>query len=205
MNTVKRTFTPSRLIQRSRARCKRIVARAAYFVRGSLASFPATHRIIWQFGLLCCLSLGAALASAGGDNGKQFKPTPNEQKVFELTNAERKKEDVAVLKWSDELSKIARAHSENMARQKKMDHVLDGKSPFDRIKATGMTYYYAGENVAWGPDNVGIPAVMVGWMNSEKHRENILSKDFTDIGIGIARNADGQIYFTQVFAKPKKK
>ncbi len=160
---------------------------------------------IKHLAFLCCVCLGAAFASAGGDNGNPFKHTANEEKVFELTNAERKKQDVSLLKLSAELSKIARAHSENMARQKKMDHVLDGKSPFDRIKATGMRYYYAGENVAWGPDNIGMPAVMDGWMNSEGHRKNILSKDFTEIGIGIARNADGQIYFTQLFAQPKKK
>ena len=151
------------------------------------------------------LSLGAAFASAGGDDGKAFKHTPNEVKVFELTNAERKKEDAAPLKLNAELSKIARAHSENMARQKMMAHNLDGKTPFDRMRAAGFAYSFAGENVGKGTPDVGLPTLMKAWMDSEGHRKNILSTDFTDLGIGIARAANGEIYYTQLFAKPKKK
>ena len=36
-------------------------------------------------------------------------------------------------------------------------------------------------------------------MESKPHRENILKKEYEDIGISIARNAKGQTYFTQVF------
>jgi uncharacterized protein YkwD len=164
-----------------------------------------TRKHFWPLGLICCLSLGAALASAGGEGSKAFKHTANEEKIFELTNAERKQEDAAPLKLNAELSKIARAHSENMARQGKMAHDLDGKTPFDRMRAAGFSYYFAGENVGKGTDNVTLPTLMKAWMDSEGHRKNILSTDFTEIGIGIASAADGQLYFTQLFAKPKKK
>jgi uncharacterized protein YkwD len=41
------------------------------------------------------------------------------------------------------------------------------------------------------------------WMSSTAgHKENMLNKDYTEIGIGIAADKDGQRYWTQVFAKP---
>ena len=43
------------------------------------------------------------------------------------------------------------------------------------------------------------------WMDSPEHKANILRDKFTEIGIGIARNAKGEVYYTQVFAAPKKK
>ena len=44
--------------------------------------------------------------------------------------------------------------------------------------------------------------IMKLWMASESHRKNILFPEFTQIGIGIARAKNGDLYFTQVFAKP---
>lgn len=165
----------------------------------------AKQRLPRSLALFVCLSCCVGLARAGGEDAKSFKHTPNEEKIFELTNAERKKEDVPPLKLNGDLSKIARAHSENMARQGEMAHNLDGKTPFDRIKATGLTYYFAGENVGKGTGDVTLPMLMKAWMDSEGHRKNILSKDYAEIGIGIARAPDGQLYYTQLFGKLKKK
>jgi uncharacterized protein YkwD len=41
--------------------------------------------------------------------------------------------------------------------------------------------------------------VVTAWMNSQGHRENILNSSFTDIGVGIAKNSSGSIYWTQMF------
>ncbi|MNP66206.1 Cysteine-rich secretory protein family protein [compost metagenome] len=55
-------------------------------------------------------------------------------------------------------------------------------SPFDMMKKYGISYRYAGENIAKGQKT---PAdVMKAWMNSEGHRANILSPNFTIIGVG---------------------
>ena len=40
-------------------------------------------------------------------------------------------------------------------------------------------------------------------MGSQQHRENILKREFREIGIGVARNEDGEIYYTQVFGTPR--
>jgi uncharacterized protein YkwD len=36
----------------------------------------------------------------------------------------------------------------------------------------------------------------------ESHRETILTSGFAEIGVGIAKNAMGQLYWTQVFGTP---
>jgi uncharacterized protein YkwD len=46
--------------------------------------------------------------------------------------------------------------------------------------------------------------IMKAWMDSKEHRANILMPEYTEIGLGIARDKTGQLYFTQVFAKPRK-
>src|SRR5437868_2107452 len=92
----------------------------------------------------------ALLGRAVSDEPKPpaFKLTNQEQTLLDLTNAERKKSDLAPLKPSALLFKAARAHSVNMAKQEKLDHELDGKTPFDRIKDVKYDYRAAGENIA---------------------------------------------------------
>src|SRR5947209_6901166 len=74
-----------------------------------------------------------------------------EQGVIDATNAERKKAGLAPLKANPKLTEAARAHALNMAKQDKLDHELDGKSPADRIRAAGYSGRHTGENIAWNP------------------------------------------------------
>ena len=130
-----------------------------------------------------------------------FKLSADEQAVLDLTNAERAKEKLAPLKANELLTKAAREHSANMAKRQKMDHVLDDKKPDDRLKAVGYQFTVMAENIATGQH---MPAEAIAtWMSSTAgHKENMLNKDYTEIGIGIAVDKDGQRYWTQVFAAP---
>jgi uncharacterized protein YkwD len=150
------------------------------------------------------LIIGCFSLLGAGEPAKPFQQTPDEVKLVELTNQERKKMDLASLKLNPALSKIARGHSENMARQAKMEHVLDNKGPFDRLRDAGYKYMRAGENIASG-QGVTLATIMKAWMDSKEHRANILLPEYTEIGLGIARDKTGQLYFTQVFAKPRTK
>lgn len=145
------------------------------------------------------LSLGVQ----GGEKQKSFQSSPVELKVFELTNQERKKKDIPLLKLSPVLSKVARAHSENMARQLKMEHKLDDKTPFDRLKEASYDFLAAAENIAMGDEQVALSVIMQAWMDSKDHRANILNAEYTEIGIGIARDKTGRLYYTQVFGRPQ--
>jgi len=153
-----------------------------------------TFRILIYF---MALILGTAANAA--DN-----PAPNltsdERALVDFTNRERAKQGLPPLSVNEQLMAAARGHSANMASQKLLAHVLDAKSEEDRIKELGYRYFEIGENVAWNdPDP---KAAVDAWMQSSPHRANILRKDFTEIGVGIARDERGQPYYTQDFGRP---
>jgi len=129
----------------------------------------------------------------------ELKLSKEEQGVIELTNVERKKAELPPLKANAQLMAAARSHAENMAKQDKLDHVLDEKKPADRVKDAGYRYGYVGENIAWNQDHP--KEVLEAWMNSQPHKENILKKDYEEIGVAVVKNAKGERYWVQVFAK----
>lgn len=118
-----------------------------------------------------------------------------EQQVVDLTNQERTKNGLPALKIDQELSKVAREKSSDMQRNNYFSHTSPTYgSPFDMMKQFGITYKAAGENIAKGQRSP--EEVVNAWMNSEGHRKNILSANFTHIGVGYV--AEGN-YWTQQF------
>ncbi|MDZ5607225.1 CAP domain-containing protein [Bacillus pseudomycoides] len=118
-----------------------------------------------------------------------------EQRVVELTNAERTKQGLPALKVDAELSKVARAKSEDMQKNNYFDHNSPTYgSPFDMMKKFGISYKSAGENIAQGQRTP--EEVVQAWMNSEGHRANILNNGYTHIGVGHVENGN---YWTQQF------
>lgn len=129
-------------------------------------------------------------------------PTADEKMIFAMINKEREKAGLAALEFESKLNRAARAHSLNMAKQNKLSHSLDGKGPPERLKDVGYRLRTFGENVAFGART---PAAAVQqWMTSQAHKENILTAEFTETGIGIANGPRGQKYYTQVFGTPAK-
>ena len=121
-----------------------------------------------------------------------------EKQVVTLVNQERAKVGLAPLKDNWELSRVARYKSEDMANKNYFSHTSPTYgSPFDMIKNFGIKYMAAGENIAMGQQTAA--SVMSSWMNSPGHKANILSKNFTEIGVGLAKNKNGTIYWTQQF------
>ncbi|MFS0562374.1 CAP domain-containing protein [Terribacillus sp. 179-K 1B1 HS] len=118
-----------------------------------------------------------------------------EQQVVDLTNKEREKAGLKPLKADAELSKVARAKSQDMADKGYFDHNSPTYgSPFDMMKSFGISYKTAGENIAQGQKTP--EEVVEAWMNSQGHRENILNPDYTNIGVGYVENGN---YWTQQF------
>lgn len=125
-----------------------------------------------------------------------------ERRAFDLVNSERRSRGESPLQWDAELSQLARQHSHNMARSGSLDHRgPDGRDMADRARAMGIRgWRVLGENIAFNQGFNDPSAFAVErWMGSSKHRANILNNQFTRTGIGVARAADGSIYFTQVF------
>ena len=152
------------------------------------------------------LALALALVPfAGADDKKddkkdELKLTADEQAVIDRTNDERLTFALKPLKANPQLMEAARKHAENMAKQDKLEHVLDEKTPSDRTKAAGYKSGFVGENIAWNQKDA--KEVLAGWMDSEGHRDNILKKEYTEIGVAVAKNAKGEPYWVQVFGKP---
>ncbi|WP_242241542.1 CAP domain-containing protein [Bacillus cereus group sp. BfR-BA-01309] len=118
-----------------------------------------------------------------------------EQRVVELTNAERAKQGLSALKIDTELSKVARIKSEDMQKNNYFDHNSPTYgSPFDMMKKFGISYTSAGENIAQGQRTP--EEVVQAWMNSAGHRANILNNSFTHIGVGYVESGN---YWTQQF------
>lgn len=125
-----------------------------------------------------------------------------ERRVFDLINRQRVSANLPPLKWNDELAKIARLHSENMANEKFFSHTgSDGSMVNDRADFFGVSKWRAiGENIAFnqGYDNPAEFAVEC-WMKSPGHRKNILDNRWNESAIGVAVTADNKFYFTEVF------
>jgi uncharacterized protein YkwD len=137
------------------------------------------------------------------DDSQDFKLSDEEQTIFDLTNKAREKEKLPPLKLNPLLTRIARAHSANMAKQGKLSHDLDGKNPSERMKDAGYAASWGGENVA-NSDGYTASSIFEMWMESKAHKENILKDKYKEIGVGLAKNAKGEVYYTQVFGTPKK-
>ena len=124
-----------------------------------------------------------------------------EQEVVRLVNVERANNGLKPLKENWELSRVARYKSVDMGSKGYFSHTSPTYgSPFDMMKKFGIKYSYAGENIAYGQRTAA--EVMKGWMNSPGHRQNILSPNYTEIGVGYAANSKGTPYWTQMFIKP---
>ena len=127
-----------------------------------------------------------------------------ESDVIDLVNAERLSQGLHPLAFDADLAEAARSHSEDMGTQDYFSHTgLDGRSPADRVDATGYSWSYLGENIACGQATP--QAVMNSWMASSGHRNNILNANYCDIGVGYAfiPGASCNPYWTQDFGRKK--
>ncbi|MGZ3851617.1 MAG: CvpA family protein [Flavisolibacter sp.] len=120
-----------------------------------------------------------------------------EMKMLQLVNQERTKRGFKPLQWDPELLPVARAHSQDMFARGYFSHyTLEGKDPFDRMKAAGIKYYSAGENLALGPS---LSICHEGLMNSPGHRANILNPSYGRVAIGILDGGPYGIMISQEF------
>ncbi|MGK5639426.1 CAP domain-containing protein [Streptomyces sp. URMC 126] len=118
--------------------------------------------------------------------------------VLALTNVHRTAAGLRPLDGDPRLTAAAQAHSADMAARGYHSHTApDGGRPWDRAVAAGCVHRSIGENIACGQRS---PAEVVeGWMNSPGHRANILTPDFTHLGVGFAGGGPAGTYWTQLF------
>ena len=117
---------------------------------------------------------------------------------FRLTNNENN------LVESPLLMTAAQMKADDMARKGYFSHIdPQGEQPWFWFNYVGYKYSYAGENLAI--DFNESPNVILGWINSAKHKANLLNKNFTEIGVGVANGVyEGHetTFIVQFFGKP---
>ena len=126
-------------------------------------------------------------------NGKtaQCKVTVNEdpyaEKVLEIVNNERVKAGKKPLAARADLTELANIRVKEIV--KKFSHERpDGTSVFDLAKARGISYGSMAENIAKGQ---GTPeSVMNAWLDSQAHKDNVLSSSYTSAGIAHYKQND---------------
>jgi hypothetical protein len=142
--------------------------------------------------------------SFGDSNVLGYATDITVSKLYELTNAERQKAGLDPLAYNDKLQTAAQKKAQHMFEKNFWAHYgPDGSTPWDFILGAGYEYKYAGENLAKNflfSDNV-----VDAWMNSKGHRDNILKKEYTDVGFAIANgvlNGEPTTLVVQMFGTP---
>ena len=124
------------------------------------------------------------------DIKKETTPNDHNSKLLKLHNYQRELKGRTGFSLDVDLIMYAQKHAEWMAKKNNLKHsdigVLMGK------------WHAAGENIAWGQEDE--EEVTKGWMNSSGHRANILNRNFSKVGLGVAPAKDGSLYWCTVFA-----
>jgi uncharacterized protein YkwD len=121
--------------------------------------------------------------------GQQSQKPADLQALLDLHNKERDSKGLEPFVLDNYLSQYAQGHAEWMAKKNRMVH--------SDISDLVGKYRLAGENIAWNQKDE--PAVVDAWMHSRPHKANILNKNFTKVGFGMARNSKGQPYWCTNF------
>ena len=122
-----------------------------------------------------------------------------------LTNENRMENNVAPLTENSLLDEAAQMKANDMAAKGYFAHTSpDGKTPWYWFQQAGYKYSFAGENLA--VNFFDSADVAQAWMNSPEHRANIVRKEFTQIGIGVANGiyeGHNTVFVAQLFGTPE--
>lgn len=142
--------------------------------------------------LLMCAGLVPAIAAA------QANPSPDQRKMLDLLNRERRAEGLPALQWDQHLAQSARTHALLMVAQNDLSHQLPGEADLSvRVGVTGLRFTATAENLALAPT---VDTAHDGLMKSPHHRENIMNGEYNSVGISIVPGG-GELYFVQNFAR----
>ena len=142
---------------------------------------------------------GQGSGQESGQGSGVLQSGTRQAQVVRLVNQERAAAGLGSLSSDSQLAAVAQKKAEDMAKNGYFSHTSPTYgSAFDMLKAAGISYRTAGENIAKGQKTA--ETVMNGWMNSSGHRANILSSGYTRIGVGYAVDGSGAPYWVQIFA-----
>jgi len=154
------------------------------------------RRLFFSLALLACsLGLGASAQDVRA----------LERRTFEAINQARRRGGVPALAWNEALAKLARSHSARMAERGFFSHQDPQRGYLeDRLNKAGIAWVRCAENLSQvlGYDDPVAEGVE-GWLKSPGHRRNLLERQATQSGVGVALRSDGSYFFTQIFLLPR--
>src|SRR4030065_255642 len=104
--------------------------------------------------------------------------------LYQLVNEQRQNNNLPPLTYNEKLAQAAYGKAQDMFTKNYWAHYApDGATPWNFILASGYQYEYAGENLA--KNFLFSQNVLDAWMASPSHRENILRKDYNEVGFAI--------------------
>lgn len=121
-----------------------------------------------------------------------------EKQIFELINEYREKNGLPPLQYNNAVADIAEHHSQRMADKDIPFGHKDFQQRYNAMKQELTDMTAGAENVAFGADDAAEAVAL--WLKSAGHKKNIQG-NFTHTGIGVIRDSDGRLYFTQLFVK----
>ena len=160
-------------------------------------------QVLANFVWPCAATLPSLPPTAVGPPVAQVMRTiaESEAELLRLLNRDRAQARLGPLTLDARLSKIARAHSEEMARKRSVFHHSPTTGmPEDRVRRAKIKNSIIAENLAQAPTEEEAERSL---MDSPGHRRNILDPSLTQVGIGVATlmtpQGSRQLYITQLF------
>lgn len=121
----------------------------------------------------------------------------DEQAMINFINKERAAAGLKPLAADAKLTELARLKAKDMIDNNYFGHTSPTYgSPFDLMKNNGVTYRYAGENLAGAPD---VNTANTNLINSPSHKANILKPEYTKVGVGVVNGGPYGKMFVQLF------
>jgi uncharacterized protein YkwD len=129
-----------------------------------------------------------------------------EATLLHLINKDRADAGLVPYRSYRVLHNIAAARSYDMATKHYFSHRQpDGRTAFDMIDASGITWYSAAEDIAWNNySGLEGSAIMANnqWMGSSAHRAAILSTSYNYVGLALRIDtSNGHRIWTAIFLK----
>jgi len=158
-------------------------------------------------GLLMAIAVGMLpLASVAAGSITESTIRAAEHTVFDLTNERRTGGGLITLKADPRLFALARERAEYMARTDTFSHTqADGTNVFDLMTAKKITWYGAGEIIAWNTAaalDYSASFAVKAWMDSPGHKAIIMSKGYNYVGFGLAISPEtGKRFWVGVYMK----
>lgn len=164
----------------------------------------ALHLDFLTYYLIFAVFLTFGLKKANLSNVLGFATDITVDKLYQLTNQQRTQNQLPTLTYNAKLSQAAAGKAQDMFNKSYWSHYgPDGATPWDFILGAGYKYEYAGENLA--KNFLFSQGVVDAWMNSPTHRDNILRKDYTEVGFAVVNgtlNGEATTLVVQMFGKP---